>query len=101
VDDKGTAETSLEGFKRFPTWMWRNHDMVKFVKWLRDYNIGLPHVGPKHKVGIYGLDLYSLHKSIAVILNTLESLDAETALRARHRYTSHLSSIAPRNRRDL
>lgn len=87
VNDKGTAESCLEGFKRFPTWMWRNHDMLKFVKWLHDYNTALPHVGEKHEVGIYGLDLYSLHTSIAVILRTLERLDPAAALRARRRYS--------------
>src|SRR5439155_26746347 len=29
---------SLAGFKRFPTWMWRNADVLDFIGWLRTYN---------------------------------------------------------------
>src|SRR2546425_4888890 len=33
------ADEALSGFKRFPTWMWRNTVVVDFVEWLRDYNV--------------------------------------------------------------
>src|SRR5258708_5843349 len=38
--EPGDAEAveALGGFKRFPTWMWRNADILDFVGWLRDYN---------------------------------------------------------------
>jgi len=36
-DDESPAE-ALAGFARFPTWMWRNADVVRFVVWLRAYN---------------------------------------------------------------
>src|ERR1700716_3831202 len=36
--DDRNAEQALSGFKRFPTWMWRNTDVVEFVEWLRDRN---------------------------------------------------------------
>src|SRR5438093_12831279 len=58
--DDRTAERSLGGFTRFPTWMWRNSDVIEFVDWLRRHNretTGSP-------VGFYGLDLYSLITSI-------------------------------------
>src|SRR5467141_1752691 len=29
---------SLAGFKRFPTWMWRNADVLDFAGWLRESN---------------------------------------------------------------
>ena len=29
------AEQALDGFARFPTWMWRNTAVVEFVRWLR------------------------------------------------------------------
>ena len=32
------AEAALEGFRRFPTWMWRNQDVLGFVQWLRARN---------------------------------------------------------------
>lgn len=36
------ALESLDGFRRFPTWMWRNTEVLEFVRWLRDYNEALP-----------------------------------------------------------
>src|SRR4051794_14293770 len=33
-----TADQALAGFKRFPTWMWRNADVLNFVDWLRVHN---------------------------------------------------------------
>src|SRR2546422_8231702 len=33
-----TADEALMGFRRFPTWMWRNGDVVDFIEWLRKYN---------------------------------------------------------------
>src|SRR5207253_9210095 len=33
--DDADSEEALSGFKRFPTWMWRNADVLDFVGWLR------------------------------------------------------------------
>src|SRR3982751_4923244 len=33
-----SAIDALDGFQRFPTWMWRNSVVREFVEWLRDYN---------------------------------------------------------------
>src|SRR5207302_1031757 len=60
-DDAESIE-ALSNFKRFPTWMWRNADVLDFVGWLRAYNDDLP--SGTAKVGFYGLDLYSLNTSI-------------------------------------
>ena len=38
---------ALADFKRFPTWMWRNADVLNFVGWLRAYNDALPGKAPK------------------------------------------------------
>ena len=70
-------------FTRFPTWMWRNHEMRALVDWLRDHNRSLP---AERRAGFYGLDLYSLHTSIAAVLTYLDDVDPETAAVARHRY---------------
>jgi len=59
LSDDENANDALGGFKRFPTWMWRNTVVVDFVEWLRDYNLSLP--SNATKVGFYGLDLYSLY----------------------------------------
>ena len=78
------AETALGDFERFPRWMWRNEDVVAFVRWLRDYNDSLPPGTPK--TGFYGIDLYSLSRSIEAVIAYLDKVDPEGAARARARY---------------
>lgn len=80
----GDAVEALGGFKRFPSWMWRNADVLDFVGWLRTHNDELPR--GTTRVGFYGLDLYSLHTSIEAVLTYLEKVDPEAAARARTRY---------------
>src|SRR3982751_3601306 len=75
----------LVGFKRFPTWMWRNAEVLDFIGWLRAHNDALP--TNTNKVGFYGLDLYSLHTSIEAVLGYLAKVDPEAAKRARYRYS--------------
>jgi erythromycin esterase-like protein len=65
--------------------MWRNADVLDFVGWLRSYNDDLSN--DSEKVGFYGLDLYSLHTSVEVVLGYLEKVDPEGAARARERYS--------------
>jgi erythromycin esterase-like protein len=79
------AIESLAGFKRFPTWMWRNADVLDFIGWLRSHNDALSF--GVNKVGFYGLDLYSLHASIEAVLGYLAKVDPEAAKRARYRYS--------------
>ncbi len=81
----GDSEEALGGFKRFPTWMWRNADVLDFVGWLREHNDQLGDA--KNKTGFYGLDLYSLHTSIHSVLDYLKKIDPEEAGRARSRYS--------------
>lgn len=82
--DDTDAQQALAGFKRFPTWMWRNTDVVDFIEWLRSYNGSLsPHVPA---VGFYGLDLYSLFTSTNEVLKYLDKIDPEAARSARARY---------------
>lgn len=83
--DDVTAEEALRGFERFPTWMWRNTAVLDFVGWLRDHN---DRVGDeKGKVGFYGLDLYSLHRSMRDVIDYLGRVSPEAAARARERYS--------------
>jgi erythromycin esterase-like protein len=81
------ADTSAGGalgdFVRFPRWMWRNREMVKFLEWLRAHN--LTH-SVRRRAGLYGLDLYSLHRSMDAVLGYLDRIDPSAAARARHRY---------------
>ena len=76
---------ALGGFERFPAWMWRNADVLDFIGWLRDHN---EHVySLDHQVGFYGLDLYSLHKSMNEVIAYLERRDPEEAAKARALYS--------------
>jgi erythromycin esterase-like protein len=80
-----SAGEALADFKCFPTWMWRNADVLDFVGWLRDHNNAVGN--PAAKVGFYGLDLYSLFTSIEAVLAYLDQVDPEAARRARYRYS--------------
>src|SRR5207253_5038399 len=82
--DDADSEEALSGFKRFPTWMWRNADVLDFVGWLREHN---DTVASASKVGFYGLDLYSLHASIEAVLSYLRKVDPDGARRALYRYS--------------
>ena len=64
------AVDALLGFKRFPTWMWRNADVLDFVGWMRDRN---DLVAEPRRAGFYGMDLYSLHTSMQAVLRYLDS----------------------------
>jgi erythromycin esterase-like protein len=84
LSDDRDPDEALSDFRRFPSWMWRNADVVDFVAWLRDWNDALPPGAPR--VGFYGLDLYSLYTSIGAVLDYLGDVDPEGARRARDRY---------------
>jgi erythromycin esterase-like protein/predicted phosphoribosyltransferase len=79
-DDGGEA---LGDFRRFPTWMWRNADVLDFAGWLRSHNEALPE---PQRAGFYGLDLYSLRASMTAVLAYLVKVDPTAARRARDRY---------------
>jgi erythromycin esterase-like protein len=81
--EDGDAEEALRGFRRFPTWMWRNAEVLDFVGWLRAHNDG---GNPAETVGFYGLDLYNLYTSIEEVISYLERIDPPAAARARERY---------------
>jgi erythromycin esterase-like protein len=84
IGEDATPEEALRGFRQFPSWMWRNTDVLNFVGWLRQYNDAL---ADRPKVGFYGLDLYSMYASMGEVLKYLERVDPEAAKRARDRYS--------------
>jgi protein-L-isoaspartate(D-aspartate) O-methyltransferase len=71
-------------FRRFPTWMWRNQEVHRFVEWLREHNGDLRN--PSRHVSFHGLDLYSLYTSASAVIAYLEQVDPEAAKVARRRY---------------
>lgn len=81
-----SADEALSGFERFPAWMWRNVVVRDFVDWLCDHNQRSRTVGGR-QAGFYGLDLYSLHRSMQEVIAYLENVDPRAAARARARYS--------------
>jgi erythromycin esterase-like protein len=78
VGQRGTdadAAQALSGFRRFPSWMWRNTLVREFVEWLRGRG-----------AAFYGMDLYSLYSSIEAVLRYLDRHDPQAAAEARARY---------------
>ncbi|WP_206107710.1 erythromycin esterase family protein [Paludisphaera rhizosphaerae] len=64
-----TARDVLHGFERWPTWMWANEEVVELVEWLRSHNAAQPSA---RRVGLYGLDVYSLWDSLYAIMGYLQ-----------------------------
>lgn len=81
VRDRPAREGEERPFQRFPTWMWRNTDVMAFVEWLRlnNHRTSMP-------CGFYGLDIYNMRGSIAAVLAYLDAVDPEAAAIARERY---------------
>jgi erythromycin esterase len=74
------ARDVLHEFKRWPTWMWANWEIVAFAEWMRKFN-----KNTSNQAGFYGLDVYSLWESMASIIKYLENKDpqaVQTALQA-------------------
>jgi erythromycin esterase-like protein/predicted phosphoribosyltransferase len=84
TSDDRTGEEALADFRRFPVWMWRNVEVAEFVTLLREYNDAL--AAGSQKVGFYGLDLYSLRRSMELVVEYLDHVDSAAAQRARERY---------------
>lgn len=81
-----TAEEALRGFERFPSWMWRNAPVLDFVGWLKEHNDRSRAQG-RTLTGFYGLDLYSLHRSMREVVEYLDRVDPASVQRARDRYS--------------
>ncbi len=65
-----------ENFDRWPSWMWANSEMKKFINEVRTINLSLPQ---ERKVRFHGLDLYSVKKSAHEIPALVKELSPELA----------------------
>lgn len=82
-----SAYETLQVFKRFPTWMWANTEVLNFMRWLATFNRDALATGAsKRPVGFYGLDLYSMGRSADAVIDYLEQHDPDAAKLARERY---------------
>lgn len=75
------AKDVLHAFKRWPTWMWANWEIIAFAEWMRTFN-----KNRSTKAGFYGLDVYSLWESMEAILKYLENKDPQAAQTAMQAY---------------
>ena len=83
--DDRDARSAFDDFQRFPTWMWRNVEVLRFVEWLHDHNAARP---AEARVGFYGLDMYSLYRSAEAVIEYLDRVDYEQAALARRHYAA-------------
>jgi erythromycin esterase-like protein len=77
------AREARPAFQRFPSWMWRNEEVLAFLDWLRLHNEHLP---AERRAAFRGLDVYSLGASIEAVLRYLDRVDPGAAVAARQRY---------------
>lgn len=68
--------------------MWKNEVMPPFIEWLKQYNDKiLRETGnASNKISFYGMDLYSLHRSVKEVIKYLDKVDPSTAEKVRKRY---------------
>jgi erythromycin esterase-like protein len=78
-----SAEQALSGFTRFPQWMWRNRDFLDLVTQFRSHNDARP--ANALRVGVYGMDLYSLSDSSKAVVEYLTRVDPAAGARGRQR----------------
>lgn len=69
------ASSALDGFSRFPSWVWRNAEFLEFVDWLKDQNDRAG--SAERRVGFHGLDLFGLRRSMSRVVEELEGGEIE------------------------
>lgn len=80
-----TAMDAFGDFSRFPRWMWRNEEVLRFIAWLRAHNDAR---SPDAHAGFYGLDMYSMYRSAEAVIAYLERVDSTQAGIARRQYAA-------------
>ncbi|TVQ10854.1 MAG: erythromycin esterase family protein [Balneolaceae bacterium] len=78
-----TAAEALEGFNRWPQWMWNNREVLDMVEWLRSYNDGK---SAGEKVGFYGMDMYAMWESIGQVTAKAGQHDSRIGNRLQAKY---------------
>lgn len=78
-----TGRDAARAFRRWPTWMWGNEEVLPLWDDLRAHNLDRD---LEKRVGFHGLDVYSLYDSLHATLRYLEEHDGEAAEAARRAY---------------
>jgi len=74
LNDDVKASDLLHNFRRWPTWMWANWETAALADWMKRFNAAKP---PQERVGIYGLDVYSLQESLEYLERYLNRTDPD------------------------
>ncbi|GAB6861511.1 erythromycin esterase family protein [Haloplanus litoreus] len=82
-ESPGTVRDALEAFDRWPTWLWANWEVLEFLDWLEIHNQS---AAEEERIGVYGLDVYSLFESLVAVVDYLEDVDPDAAAEARAAY---------------
>lgn len=78
-----SARSALRHFRRWPTWMWANTEILKFTEWLKSYN---DKNSTDNRVGFHGLDVYSFFESMDEVIRLLEKIEPELAAITKKNY---------------
>ncbi len=78
-----SGKEALLTSERWPEWMWANKEFLELVEWLHEYNKELP---MQDRVGLYGMDMQNLNKSINMTLKNLEHFDNELSQEIKYQY---------------
>jgi erythromycin esterase len=78
-----SAEEVLHAFDRWPTWMWANREVQRFIEWLREHNARRDE---SERAGFYGLDVYSLWDSMREVIGYLNRVDPSAVPLAKRAY---------------
>lgn len=69
-----SAMEAMSGLDRWPQWMWKNHEVLNLVHWLKEFNSERL---PENRVGFYGMDVYDEWRSKEVLLELLIETNPE------------------------
>ena len=79
-DAAADPRDALDTFRRWPTWMWANEEVLDLIGWMHDHNARKP---AAERVGFYGLDVYSLWDSLHEVMSYLRTNDPDAWFAAR------------------
>ncbi|MBC7691571.1 MAG: erythromycin esterase family protein [Methylotenera sp.] len=85
TNTRDSARQVLESFRRWPTWMWSNTEVVRLAEWMKSHNRSVG--GEDLKVGFYGLDVYSMFESIHEVIHGLKKINPFLARRFQNYYS--------------
>jgi erythromycin esterase len=83
LSDFSSAKEVVRQFNRWPSWMWRNEEVVELSEWLRNFNKNRQ---LHEMVGFYGMDVYDEWSSYDEVITFLEEYDSSLAGNIREYY---------------